>query len=85
MAIQLSKEEVDQVVPSIQKYFQEELEQEISAMRARFLLEYFLKEIAPFAYNQGVRDAERFIRARLEDLSGACYEEALTYWRPKRK
>ncbi len=85
MAIELSKQEIEQIIPSIQKYFREELEQEISEMRAKFLLDYFVKEIAPFAYNQGVRDAEAFLRARVEDLSGTCFEEGLTYWRPKRK
>ncbi len=85
MAIEFSKEEIEQLVPSLQKYFKEELEQELSAMRARFLLEYFLKEIAPLAYNQGVKDAELYFRARVEDLPGICFEEPLTYWRPKRK
>ncbi len=85
MAIELSKEETEQIIPSIRKYFKEELEREVSEMRAKFLLEYFLKEIAPFAYNQGVRDAETFLRARLEDLPGTCFEEPLTFWRPKRK
>ncbi len=85
MAIELSKQEIEQIIPSIQKYFKEELDQEVSEMRAKFLLDYFVKEIAPFAYNQGVRDAEAFLRARVEDLSGTCFEEGLTYWRRKRK
>lgn len=85
MAIELSKQETEQVVASIRKYFREELEQEISEMRAKFLLNYVLQEIAPFAYNKGVRDAETYLRGRVEDLSGTCFEEALTYWRQKRK
>jgi uncharacterized protein (DUF2164 family) len=85
MAIELSKQDIEQIVPSIRKYFKEELEQEISEMRAKLLLNYFLKEIAPFAYNKGVSDAEAFMRARVEDLSGTCFEEGLTYWRQKRK
>ncbi len=85
MSIALSKEEIEQLIPSLQKYFKEELEQELSTMRARFLLDYVVKEIAPLAYNQGVRDAELYFRSRLEDLPGTCFEEALTYWRPKRK
>jgi uncharacterized protein (DUF2164 family) len=85
MAIVLSKEVIDQLVPSIQQYFREELEQEISEMRAKFLLDYFLKEIAPYAYNKGVSDAEAYLRNRLEDLSGSCFEEGSTYWRRKAK
>jgi len=85
MAIELTKEEIAQIIPSLQKYFREELEVELSEMRAKFLLTYFLKEIAPFAYNKGVRDVEAYLRPRVEELSGICFEEGLTYWRQKRR
>ncbi len=85
MAIELSKQETDDVIPSLKKYFREELELEISEMRAKFLLDFFLKEIAPFAYNKGVKDAESYFRARVEDLSGTCFEPPLAYWLKKRK
>jgi len=85
MAIELTKEEIADVIPSLRRYFREELELEISEMRAKFLLNYFLKEIAPFAYNQGVKDAESYFRGRVEDLSGTCFEPALTYWLKKKK
>ena len=44
-----------------------------------------LKEIAPFAYNKGVSDAESYFRTRVEDLSGACYEAGLGYWQKRRR
>ena len=65
MAIQLSKPEIETIVPSLRKYFKEELELDLSEMRAKFVLDYFLKEIAPFAYNKGVKDAESFFRAKI--------------------
>jgi uncharacterized protein (DUF2164 family) len=85
MAIELTKEEVADIIPSLRRYFREELELEISEMRAKFLLNYFLKEIAPFAYNKGVKDAESYFRGRVEDLSGTCFEPALTWWLKKKK
>jgi uncharacterized protein (DUF2164 family) len=85
MPIELTKEETADVIPSLRRYFREELEHEISEMQAKFVLNYFLKEIAPFAYNRGVQDAERYFRGRVEDLSGICFEPALTYWRKKKK
>jgi uncharacterized protein (DUF2164 family) len=93
MAIELTKEEVADIIPSLRRYFREELEMEISEMRTKFLLNYFLKgaeclpsaQIAPFAYNQGVKDAESYFRARVEDLSGTCFEPALTWWLKKKK
>jgi uncharacterized protein (DUF2164 family) len=85
MAIVLSKQEAEEVVHSLRKYFREELEQEIPEMRARFLLEYVLKEIAPYAYNKGVKDAESHLRATIEDLPSVCFEEELGYWRGRKK
>jgi len=85
MAIELTKQQIQEIVPSLQKYFREELEQEIGEMPAKFLLEYFMKEIAPIAYNKGVRDAESYFRSKLEDLPAVCFEEELSFWRRKRK
>ena len=83
--MELSKQEIEQIIPSLRKYCKEELEHEISEMRAKFLLDYFMKEIAPFAYNQGVKDAEQYCRAKVEGMSAICFEEGLTYWHKKRK
>ena len=85
MPIELEKQETKEVLFSLQKYFREELDQELGEMRAKFLLEYILKEIAPFAYNQGVRDAGSYFRAKIEDLPGTCFEDGLTYWVKKKK
>jgi uncharacterized protein (DUF2164 family) len=80
MALELTPQDFEQIIPSLQKYFREEFDQELSEMRARFLLEYFQKEIAPIAYNKGVKDAEQYFRTKTEDLTGICYEDPLTYW-----
>jgi uncharacterized protein (DUF2164 family) len=85
MPLELTKEEIEQVIPSLQKYFREEFDQELSEMKARFLSEYFQKEIAPLAYNKGVKDAEQYFRTKTEDLTGICYEDPLTYWTRKKR
>ncbi|GAB7027846.1 DUF2164 domain-containing protein [Geotalea toluenoxydans] len=85
MAIELSKQDVDDIVNSLRKYCKEELELEISGMQAKFFLDYIMKEIAPFAYNKGIKDAEAYFQAKVEDLPGICFEEGMTYWHKKRK
>ena len=85
MPLALTKEETQEIIPSLKKFCREELEVELSDMRAQFLLDFFQKEIAPYAYNQGVRDADSFIRGKLEDLPATCFEEGLTYWTKKRR
>lgn len=85
MPLELSKQETEEIIPSLRKFCREELEVELSDMRAKFLLDFFQKEIAPYAYNQGVRDSDSYIRTKLEDLPATCFEEGLTYWTKKRK
>jgi uncharacterized protein (DUF2164 family) len=85
MAVELGKEETKEVIASLQRYCREELEMELGEMRAKFFLDYILKEIAPLAYNRGVKDADEFMRGKIEDLSGTCFEDGLTYWTSKKK
>ena len=85
MAIELTKQEIADIIPSLQRYFREERDEELSELRAKLLLDFLLKEIAPFAYNRGVRDAEAYFRARVEDLPATCFEPELTYWVRKKK
>ncbi len=85
MAIKLTPQETEEVLHSLRKYFSSELDQELSELKAKLLLDYLQQEIAPLAYNQGVRDAEEYFRARVEDLPGMVFEPGLTYWQKKRK
>lgn len=84
MPIALTPPETQEAVHSLQKYCASELEHEIGELQAKLLLDYILKEIAPLAYNQGVKHAEEFLRSRLEDLPATVFEPGLTYWRKKR-
>ena len=85
MPIQLTPQETAETIHSLKRYFSSEMDEELSDLRAKFLLDYIVQEIAPIAYNQGVKDAEAFVRARLEDLPATCFEPGLTYWLKKRK
>lgn len=79
-----SKEKKLEIILSIRRYFAENLDCELSEMQAGFLLEYFINEIAPFAYNKGVEDAQKYFVRMAEDLPGTCFQEALTYWKTRK-
>lgn len=76
----LSDDAQRQAIASIRRYFSEELDQDIGDLKARMLLEYFLKEIAPTVYNGAIADAQVFLRDRLADLDGACSAPEFAYW-----
>jgi uncharacterized protein (DUF2164 family) len=80
MSLPLTKEQEAEITASIRRFFSEKLDSELSEIQAGFLLDYFFKEIAPFAYNQGVADAQKYLLRTGEDLLGTCFQEPLTYW-----
>ena len=81
MSSDLSKEERAEAVDSLRRFVLDELEVEVSELQAGFLLEFFLKEIGPLAYNRGVEDAKSFFTLKVEDLGGICFEEPFTFWK----
>lgn len=76
----LSPEQKSEIRSSLQRYFYENFDMELNELQGGLLLDYIMTEIAPFAYNQGVENAKAYFAARLDDLSGVCFEEVLTYW-----
>ena len=43
-----------------------------------------MSEIAPFAYNQGIEDAQKYFATVTGDLPGTCFQEALSYWKTQK-
>lgn len=76
-----SNEQKLEIISSIRRYFAGNLDCELSEMQAGFLLDYFMEEIAPFAYNKGIDDAQKYLIRITEDLPGICFQEALTHWK----
>ncbi|MDB5048462.1 MAG: hypothetical protein JWO30_1533 [Fibrobacteres bacterium] len=52
------KEERAQIVDKIRQFFQDERDEELGELPAAMLLDFIEKEIAPFFYNRGVREAK---------------------------
>ncbi len=81
--MEIPAEETDALIHSIQKYLAEEFDQDTSPLKAKLLLNYMWDEIAPFAYNAGVKDAQDFIRARNEELADTVFRDGLNYWKQR--
>jgi uncharacterized protein (DUF2164 family) len=80
MAIELEPDTRKQAVASIRRYFAENWDADVGDLKAGLLLDYFLKEIGPSVYNRAIGDAQVYLRDRLVDLEGACYEKEFGFW-----
>ena len=80
MPITLSDEITDRAIASIRRYVADELDQEIGELKARLMLEFFIKEIGGSVYNAAISDAQTYFRDRVADLEGACSAPEFAYW-----
>lgn len=84
MALKLTPEETQESIQSLKRYFAEEFDEDLGDLRAKLVLDYFLKEIAPLVYNRGVEDAGEFFRRQVEELPAGCFEPPFAH-RDERK
>lgn len=80
MELELSKEDKKQVIDSIQRYFQEFMEEPIGNIAAGGLLTYFVEEIGPLVYNKAVADVQENLQQRLSEVDIEVHEDVFTYW-----
>lgn len=78
--IELSEDTVKKLIGSIRRFFAEERGEEIGDLQARLLLDFILEEIGPSVYNVAVAEAQTYMRDRVADLDGACFQPELAYW-----
>ncbi|MGO1072347.1 DUF2164 domain-containing protein [Lysobacter sp. CA199] len=72
--IKFSKEEKALLAGKLQRYFSEELNQQIGRFDAEFLLDFISEEIGGYYYNRGLNDAQAVLAARLDELGDAIYQ-----------
>jgi len=81
MAIEISKEARKEAIASIERYFQENMEERIGNIAAGALLGFFLDEIGPTVYNKAVADVQERLQARIMELDIEVHEDEFQYWR----
>ena len=80
MPITLPDTTQQQAVASIERYFREHMDEPIGNITAGALLGFFLQEIGPSIYNQGVADAQERMQARVQELDYEVHEDEFGYW-----
>ena len=81
MSIELSKEDRQQAIASIERYFREHMDTKIGNIAAGGLLGFLLEEVGPSIYNKAVIDVQAHLQARVSDVDFEVHEEEFSYWR----
>ena len=74
MRIRLREERRERMIRSIQRYFAEHFDDQLSDFKAQQILDFFVLELGAPVYNQAIRDAHAFVQEKLTDLEGEFYE-----------
>ena len=67
-SIKLNKEKKLEMINSIKEYFFNNENEELGDLRASLLLDFFLEELAPEIYNEGISMCYSQLSSSLEDL-----------------
>ena len=81
MPIELPKDVHAQAVASIERYFLENMDERIGNIAAGALLNFFLQEIGPAAYNKAVLDVQERLQLRVSEIDMEVHEDEFPYWR----
>lgn len=65
MLIKLPREQKLEIVSKMQRYFNSEFSEEIGQLATEIFLDFILKEISPYIYNQAIKDARSIIEQRM--------------------
>jgi uncharacterized protein (DUF2164 family) len=80
MPIELSTDTQQRAIQSIERYFRTHMDEPIGNVAAAGLLKFFLADIAPAVYNQGVADAQTHLLQRVAEVDIDVHHEAFTFW-----
>ncbi len=80
MSIELPKEARAQAIASIERYFNEQMEERIGNIAAGALLGFFLEEIGPSIYNQAVAEVQERLQSRILELDIEVHEDEFAFW-----
>jgi len=81
MTIELSKEVRQQAISSIERYFQENMDEKIGNIAAGALLGFFIEEIGPVIYNMAVAEVQERIQTRVMEIDLEVNEDPFQFWR----
>ena len=81
MSIEIPKDVRAEAVASIQRYFQENMEEQIGNIAAGALLAFFVEEIGPVIYNMAVAEVQERLQTHVMEIDLEVNQDAFQYWR----
>lgn len=68
--IKISSEKRKEMIEAIKAFYFKEREEEIGDLAASIILDFFIEELSPVFYNQGIYDSYKYMSDRVEEVLG---------------
>ena len=68
--IKITNEIRMEMISHIKDYFSNERDEELGDLASELILDFFINELGPYIYNQGIEDAYAYIQDKADDLFG---------------
>jgi uncharacterized protein (DUF2164 family) len=73
MILKMPREQRMQIVSLVQQYFREERDEEIGNLAAELLMDFMIKQLSPWIYNQAINDAQSIVSQKMASLEEDVY------------
>jgi uncharacterized protein (DUF2164 family) len=71
--LKVPREAKEEIIRSIQQYFNEDRDELIGHLAAENLLDFMTKKIGPFIYNQALMDARKMVNEKMLSMEDELY------------
>ena len=72
--LKFTRSQNEAMVAKLQRYFINELDQDLGQFDAEFLIDFFAKEMGNAFYNKGLLDAQAIVNEKVLTIADAIYE-----------
>lgn len=66
--IKINKVNKEEMKKRIRQYFSRERDEDLGDLASELVLDFFLEELAPHIYNQGIEDSYLYMQNSIEDI-----------------
>ncbi|MGN7356215.1 DUF2164 domain-containing protein [Paenibacillus sp. SAF-054] len=73
LSIKLPKEQKEEIVRSVQTYFEEERSESIGQLAAEQLIDLMIGELGPYIYNKAIEDTRMMITGKMAQIDDELY------------
>jgi len=78
MKINFSSTEKELLTSKLQKYFEQELDQELAQFDGVFLLDFITENMGVYFYNKGLQDAQAILASKVDDITETIAANEIT-------